>query len=76
MKRQILRRNNSQTRQWAAAAAFVEKRAKRTGGRHNFHLGKLPATIKIQCVQTLQNEREGERKREGAFFSLSIMIHK
>lgn len=45
---------------------------KEADGRHNFHLGKLPATIKILGMRAERRRRLHGRRRR-AFFSLSIM---
>ena len=80
------------TRQCEAAARRRRREEKtdrrregeREGGR-NFHLGKLPATIKIRwmraeerasrlCARNGKKERKKKERRRGAFFSPSIMI--
>ena len=37
----------------------------RTDGRHNFHLGKLPATIKMMRADSAELEGPSEREEKG-----------
>ena len=57
---------SNETRQCGSA---VERRRRkkegRTDGRHNFHLGKLPATIKMMRADSAELEGPSEREEKG-----------